>query len=40
MKQFAQTLTELAEKWQAAGIVIGEGASDADIRIVASAPPS
>jgi hypothetical protein len=32
MKQFAQTLTELVEKWQTAGIVIGDGASAADIR--------
>jgi SMI1/KNR4 family protein SUKH-1 len=32
MKQFAQALTELVNKWQAAGTVVGEGASGADIR--------
>lgn len=32
MKRFAEMLTELVHKWCADGVVIGEGASDADIR--------
>jgi hypothetical protein len=32
MKEFAEMLTELVDKWRADGVVIGEGASDADVR--------